>query len=414
MVMGETLELLRRRPAFRRLWLADTISTMGDWFSLVALCSLSTESADGGVMLLASVLAAHQLPQALLAPIAGWLADRIDRKAVLVAGNTIEAILTMAMIVAVAHRSIAAVQMLLLARSATSALREPAVGASVPRLVSPDELPRANALGAATWSFAFVAGMALGGIATEMGARWALAIDAMSFLVATALLARLPPLPPEGADARRTNPPTVLDDLREAISTLRGDRRLRSAVFAKAPMAVVAGAGWIALNVVARDHAFAVGAATTLGLLQATRGVGTGLGPLAARVFARGPLYPRSIAHLAAGAIVLGGIVVAAGPGAAGVLVAAFVWGLGGGALWVITLTEIQQASPDRVRGRMIAIDTMGFTTGMSAGGFLCAGAIMTGIPLLHATVVIALAAAIAWIAIRVDARQISTLAREQ
>ena len=71
--MSDYLELLRRRPAFRRLWLAQLISQTGDWLGLVAVSVVAGETGGqtGGALALAAVLAAHLLPNALLSPWAG-------------------------------------------------------------------------------------------------------------------------------------------------------------------------------------------------------------------------------------------------------------------------------------------------------------------------------------------------------
>ena len=97
--MSAYLALLRGRPHYRTIWAAELVSITGDWFSLVAVSILAASaSPDKGGLALATVLAAHLLPQALLAPVAGWLADRFDRRALLVGGNFVEGLLTLGML----------------------------------------------------------------------------------------------------------------------------------------------------------------------------------------------------------------------------------------------------------------------------------------------------------------------------
>lgn len=398
------LDLLRSRPAYRRIWAAELVSATGDWFSLVAVSVVAARSApDAGGIALATVLAAHLLPQALLAPAAGWLADRSDGRALLVNGNLVEGALTVGMTVAAARGSLALLQGLLFLRSAVASLREPATGAAIPSLVSRGELATANALGASTWSLTFVVGMALGGIATEIGAPAALAIDAATFFFASFLLRGLPsllPARPAGAAAAGRVISSALTDLLAAVVATK-DRDLRAAVFGKTPMAVAGGAAWVALNLAADAMPFAGGAAATLGALQAVRGVGTGIGPLVSRGFVARGIAPGPVAHAAALAVFAGSIGIACVGGPALALVSVLLWGAGGGALWVITQTEIQQRSAEAMRGRLLALDSLGFTLGMSGSAVVTGVLLDAGIGLaIIAALVVAVASA-GWVAVR-------------
>lgn len=380
------------------MWLADLVSTTGDWFSVVAVCALSAQTAPagGGAVALAVVLAAHLVPQALLAPFAGWLADRLDRRTVLLATNVLEGALTVAMTIAAAKQALAVVQVLLLLRSSVSALREPATGAAVPRLVEANELANANALGAATWSLSFVVGMALGGAVAEVGPTVALAVDAMSFLAATLLVARLPALPPREAEAAPVPlHHTLVHDAREATRALR-DAELFVATFAKAPIGVAGGAAWMALNLLARDRAF-LGVAATLGLLQAVRGAGTGIGPIAARVFGS-RTRPETLLHGAAAAVAAGAVGLALSTSAPFAIASVLVWGLGGGASWVLTTTRLQLMSAPSMRGRLIAIDTVGLALGMSGGAFVTALLVDAGASIAQAATALVAVAALGWL----------------
>lgn len=380
------------------MWLADLVSTTGDWFSVVAVCALSaqTSPAGGGALSLAVVLAAHLVPQALLAPFAGWLADRLDRRSLLLATNLLEGALTVAMTIAAAKQAVGVVQVLLLLRSSVSALREPATGAAVPRLVEPSELANANTFGAATWSVSFVVGMALGGAVAEVGPTVALAVDAMSFLVATLLVARLPPLPPREAETAPVPVHhTLVHDAREATRALR-DPELFLATFAKAPVGVASGAAWMALNLLARDRAF-LGVAATLGLLQAVRGAGTGLGPITARMFAA-RTRPETLLHGAGAAVAVGAVGLALSPTAPFAFASALVWGMGGGAAWVLTTTRLQLMSAPSMRGRLIAIDSVGLALGMSGGAFVTALLVDAGASIAEGTTVLVAVAAVGWL----------------
>ncbi|MBL9022913.1 MAG: MFS transporter [Myxococcales bacterium] len=406
------LALLRTRPAYRRLWAAELVSATGDWFSMVAVSIVAARSApEAGGLALATVLAAHLLPQALLAPVAGWLADRFDRRALLVFGNLAEGVLTAGMTLAAAGGSLVTLQALLFLRSSMASLREPALGAAMPSLVGRGELATANALGAATWSLTFVVGMGLGGVATEIGAPAALAIDAVTFFVASALFRGLPSLAPPRTDAQPAGGrvlQTAIADLRVAlVATKRRD--LRAAVFGKTPPAVAGGAAWIALNLGAEALPFAGGAAATLGALQAIRGVGTGVGPLVSRGLVARGYAPALVAHACALAAFVGAIGIACVGGPSSAIGSVLLWGAGGGALWVITQTEIQQRSDEAMRGRLLALDALGFTLGMSGSALLTGLLVDSGIALGTVGALVVTASALSWFFVRAQGRAART-----
>ncbi len=412
--MSGYLALLRNRPAYRALWAAELVSITGDWFSLVAVSVLSAAAApESGGLALATVLAAHLLPQALLAPAAGWLAERFDRRALLVGGNHVEGVLTIGMAAAAAAGSVLLVQALLFLRSGVAALREPCAGAAVPNLVDKKELATANALGASTWSLTFVVGMALGGVATEIGPVVALAIDAGTFFVASTIFSRLPRLAPErNAPARSGVWSAAVNDLLVALKAARRPA-LRAGVFGKTPMAIAAGVAWVALNLSSQMRPFAGGAAATLGILQAVRGAGTGAGPLFARSLLVRGYRGDGVAHAAALVAFAGTIGLAWLGGPVLALAAALAWGTGGGALWVITQTEIQERSTDDMRGRLLALDALGFTLGMSGGAF-CAGFFVDrGFALAPVAAIIVAAAGLLWISVRARGAHAAEAARD-
>ena len=369
------MTLLRRHPAFRRLWAAAAISQLGDWLSFVAVSVLALAS-GGGALGLAVVFAAHALPGALLSPVAGALVDRVDRRRVLLAADGVAAALTVAMAVAAAAGAFTAVQLLLLARSAVSAIMPAAESAVVRRLVAPDELVPANALLAATWSIAYVAGMALGGVAALLGPALALLVDAATFVVAAAVHARLPPIPvdPERradllAIVRATPRDTAI-----ALRVAADHRPLLAAVLGKAPLGLAAGAAWVALNLIGATAQPFGAAALSFGILQAIRGAGTGIGPAAAWLARRGARETSlDRAARASMLIAVAGLAVTRDP--LGLAAVALVWGVGTGTNWVLAHTALQRHATDAVIGRLAAFDELLVTVAMVVSAF--AGAVV-------------------------------------
>ena len=373
---GTTMfRLLRVRPAFRRLWLAGTFSLIGDWLSLVAV-SLLTVQRGGGALALATLLAVHALPHALLTPIAGVVADRFDRRKILVIAPLFQAGLTLLVALAASRGAVGLVQLLLLVRGTASAFVIPAEMASLRHTVEPDELMTANAVVSGTWSLTFVAGMALGGAIAVLGPVPAILLDSLSFLAAAALLRKLPAMPPEESrDGARAGVGELLRsvpaDLWAALKHASARPELLRAVFSKAPVAVAGGAGWVVLNLVAGKGAFGA-AALTLGVLQAVRGAGTGIGPL---VVAKLPVKSGVAAlapHVAVGLALAGMVVFPLVESVPVVLlVVTLLWGMGSGANWVLSSSALQRLSPDRYIGRLSSVDDLATTATMVGGAFI-------------------------------------------
>lgn len=356
--------MLRRYPAFGRLWWGELISMIGDWLTYVAVGALAVE--HGGAWGVLGVLLAHTVPRALAAPWAGRVADRYDRRLVLAWGCAARGVAVLGMVAAAAASSVTWVQLMLVLRMATGAFVDAAAGAAVPRLVPPRALARAHALIGTTWSVVFGVGVAVGGLATAaLGPVTVLALDALTFFVAAGLMAGLPPIVPQrggGSSSRASR-----SSWHQIVRRLSAGPTLRRATLAKAPVMVANGGGWVLLHVVAARHDGGT-MALVLGALHLTRAVGTGLGPLLwLRVAA---LRGTELGLRASTVLVLWGVawfVLADGP--IGWLGGALLWGLGMGSHWATAATRVQRLAPDPIRGRLAAIDLMAHTGGQVVGG---------------------------------------------
>ena len=402
LTLRSALSLLSRRPDYRRLWTAEVVSYLGDWLAYVAV-SLVALDAGEGLLAVGLVLVAHSLPHALLAPIAGAVADRFDRRKLMVGANVAQGVLVLGMAAAAAAESVWLLQALLFCRASISAFFVTAQSAALPTVVSREDLEEANALASLTWSVMFALGVALGGLLTAaVGPTLSIIIDAVTFFIAAGLLAGLPAMAPVTDGGRPLDAmKDVGHDLRAAWAHAKTDRGLVEAIFAKAPLALAGGGGWVLLNHAADDSAFIGSAALTLGLVQMTRGVGTGVGPLlAARVRRRGFSVERTWA--AAAWLTFASIAALAffGDGPA-LFVVALAWGLGIGANWVMSTTRLQLRAPDGMLGRLSAMDFIAFTLGQSLAA-LAGGAIAdaTGVPEMSALLGVS-AGVIAWFILR-------------
>ena len=132
---------------FRRLWIALSLSSLGDWLSIVALTVLAPSLASGGQVAKASAVGgvwlATLLPALLFGPLAGAVADRLDRRMVMIVGDVIRGLLFLS-IPLFPHLTWIYVAKFL--AGVASQFWNPATAASVPNLVPKDKLERANQL----------------------------------------------------------------------------------------------------------------------------------------------------------------------------------------------------------------------------------------------------------------------------
>jgi dTMP kinase len=150
---------------FRRLWVALTLASLGDWLSLLALSALADKigGASGGVYAVSGVWLTSLLPALLLGPLAGAVADKFDRRWNMIIGDVIRAVLYVTipidLSVGFINRLTWIYVVQFLAASA-SLFWGPAKDASVPNLVPRDKLEQANQLSLfATYGTAPIAGL---------------------------------------------------------------------------------------------------------------------------------------------------------------------------------------------------------------------------------------------------------------
>jgi dTMP kinase len=132
---------------FRRLWIALSLSSLGDWLSIVALTDLASSLAHGGVAAKGSaavgVWVVALLPALLFGPLGGALADRMDRRMTMIIGDVTRGLLFLS--IPIFPKLIWIYVAKFLAGVATQ-FWSPATSASIPNLVPKDKLEQANQL----------------------------------------------------------------------------------------------------------------------------------------------------------------------------------------------------------------------------------------------------------------------------
>lgn len=183
---------LWRNGAFIRFFIGATLSVVGDWFNTVAIAVL-TYRITGQVSLVAATIAVSVLPRVLLAPIGGALADRFERRRLLVILDFARAVVALLPLLAHDAATLWSVYAAIILLQIGACIYNPAQGAYISNLVPDDMLEAANAAYATMRDIGLFAGPALAATALGLqGPGIAFWSNALSFAVAGALLLTLP------------------------------------------------------------------------------------------------------------------------------------------------------------------------------------------------------------------------------
>ena len=401
------LDLLRRNRSFSRLFAAQLTSFAGDWFATVAILGLTLELT--GSPAIASLLLVVQTGAfAVASPIAGVLADRFDRRRLMVIADLSRVPVALAFLLARDGSTlwIAFVAVGLL--SVGAAVFEPTSSASLPNLVDDDDLGEANVLMGASWGTMLAVGAAIGGlVAATFGRDVAFVVNAASFAVSGYLIVGITrPLKRRAQDGgdHHQLPHGGLRGVGESIAIVlrfaRGNRRLAALLLSKTTFGV--GTGVIVMLAVFGRDVFGAGDAG-IGVLFAARGLGALIGPFLARSIVglsdRGLLLGIGVSFLA---FATGYSLLPFSPALWVASIAVFVAHLGGGAQWMLSTYGLQRASPDEIRGRVFSFD-YGLVTVTIAMSMLVAGFLAERLePAVTTWILVALAAiaAAGWLAL--------------
>src|SRR5215216_5978880 len=190
--MSEYFPFLRLRPQFRSLWLAQVISLTGDWFNTIASVIMVNRYSDSGLAV-GGLFLARALPPFLLGPVAGVVADRFDRRKVLILSDVLRAMIVLCFLLVDRPEHLWLLYTLTVLQFSVSSFFEPARASLMPALVKNDELLTANTLASITWSAMLTLGGVIGGLtASIFGVRVSLLVDAASFLASAALVLTIP------------------------------------------------------------------------------------------------------------------------------------------------------------------------------------------------------------------------------
>lgn len=400
--------LVRFNRNFRRLWLAQIISEMGDWIYTIAIYTLLLEL-TGSAKSVALAFVVQVLPQSFVAPIAGVINDRASRKRVMIAADLARSVIVLGMLLVTRARIVPLIYALLLLETVMWALFEPGRTAILPNITGSGDLGTATALSSATWSLNLALGAGLGGaIAAFLGRDSVFVLDSLSFLVSAALLRSMSFREPHLADTRPFRARDLVDfsPIAEGVRYVARDKRIFALLLVKAGMGLLA-THWVLVPIFG-ERVFPVtaagaqrGAMLGMSALMSSSGLGALLGPLVGGYWA-GEDRSRLRLGILIGFLVagLGYLLLAAAP-SLGIACLAVVLAHGGTSLvWVFSTTLLQFQTDDRYRGRVFSADSAFLVLTMSLTTYACGLMVDTGISvrqLAAATALLALLPAGAW-----------------
>lgn len=214
-----------RIPAFRNLWLGQAISQLGDSFYFV-IFGFMVQKITGSSFMVGFVSALEMAPYLLLSAYAGVVADRVDRRRIMLVSDVVSGGLLagFALVIALCGGNPPVWSLFVIATtlSTARAFFMPAKSAAIPAIVPEDRLLSANALSAATQNFMPLISLSLSAaviaVLFKISPTWFFAttivVNMLSFLGSALFVAKLPPILPDRGGTEDAHP---LQDLKDGV-----------------------------------------------------------------------------------------------------------------------------------------------------------------------------------------------------
>lgn len=343
-----------RTPNYRRYFAGQAVSLVGTWMQTVAQAWLVLELTGSGTAL-GLVAAAQFLPILLLAPYGGLLADRLDKRAILIATQTAlgAMALTLGVLTVTGAVRLWMVVALALALGVATAVDNPARQAFAQEMVGPDGLRNAVSLNSVLVNTARAVGPAVAGVLiATVGTGPCFLINAASYVAVVAALVSM--------DVRALIPAPRQDrapgQVRQGLSYVAHTPDLLVPLMMLALVGTLAYEFQVVLPLMARGPLD--GGAGTYGLLTSAMGAGAIVGGLVVAGHGRTGLRPLSAAAAIFGLAILGAAVA---PSVVTSLVALAVVGAASVTFLAVGNSTLQLTAEPRFRGRVMALWAVAF-----------------------------------------------------
>ncbi|MFI5748768.1 MFS transporter [Streptomyces sp. NPDC051644] len=357
---------LWRNRQFALLASARAISVLGNGFARVALAFAVLALPGAGPGRLSLVLACQAVPQLVLILLGGVIADRMSRSRLMAMADVVGAVAYggLAALVLAGHAPLLLMCVLAVAAGTATALFAPAMDGVVPLVVPAEQLQQANGLLRVGMNISLLLGLALSGVTVAwLGAGWALALNALSFVVSAVLTSLL------GIGERPRKRSSGWADLREGWREFSSRQWLWAVVCQYAFVIAALNANVGVLGPLAAEHH--LGGARAWSVIVAAQALGAVAGAgLAAKVRVERPILVAVLATLpSAVPIVLLGL----GAPVWLIAVAMFGSGVSSDVFGVLWSTTIQREVPEEALSRVSSYDWFG-SLAFAPLGLLVAG----------------------------------------
>jgi MFS transporter, NRE family, putaive nickel resistance protein len=338
-----------RNPIFRRLYIAQTISLFGDALTWLGLALLAFELAGTSApVVLAGALTLRVTAFTLLSPLAGVIADRFDRKPILIITH-LGRMLLVCLLPFV--NSIWQIYALVLGLNIFNAFFTPTYQATIPLVTGKADYPHAIALSTTTYQILGVFGPGIAGVlALFIGARELFFWDGLSFIIAAILITTLPGnLQVNAAESTERRVGSILSDIRAGTARLWTDAPIRYGLTIQL-VASIAGAQ-ILVNTVGYVQGTLHQTAVQYGWVMMGFGLGATCGTMAIGIY---PQYRSKIVTILGGGVLITAALL--GANYVGLVPLILLWSIAGLGQSIINLsmqTLIADRTPTNIQGRV-------------------------------------------------------------
>jgi MFS family permease len=363
------LALVRTNRDFRFLWTGQVVSLLGDWFNLIASAALISHLTHSGLAI-GGLFVVRMLAPFLVSPLAGVLADRYNRKMLLIVADILRGIIVLGFLTVRTPQQAWLLYVITAIQLAFSGVFFPARNAIIPNIVSRSELGAANAISTTTWSVMLSFGAAIGGlVAGQWGIYPAFVVDSISFFFSAYFISHVQYTheaevfsEPVGASQQIV---AAFRQYVDGLKYLKDHKDIFAITLHKSAVSLLSSGAFQVIQVTLAQQVFVIGenGSTSLGLLYAFAGIGTGVGPILARIFTGDRDRPLRNALTISYIIGVVGLALTAPLASfALVLLGTFVRMLGGGINWTFSTQLLLEWVPDKVRGRVFSSEFAMFT----------------------------------------------------
>lgn len=356
--MSEYIRLLRNNPDYARLWLAQVVSLLGDWFNTIVLSALVSNYSGGSGLAVSGFLLARFIPPLVIGPFAGVLADRFDRKRLLIFSDVSRALVVLLLLFATSPDMLWLIYVLTILQFALSSVFDPGRNAIMPSLLAPEDLVLGNTLGSVTWSAMLAVGAIAGGVVAALfGTSVALLIDAATFAISALLISQIKNRPGGYRASESRSDQGLIDGLRYAR------QHPSTAVVLLVKLGQSLG-NVDALMIIYATELFVIGneGTTSLSIMYAAFGIGAVVGPIILNRFNDGSVNKmRRLIIVGFVSMSIGWLVLSGASSLAIVAAALILRAMGGSSTWTYSSIILQKSVPDHFLGRIFSLDMVGF-----------------------------------------------------